>query len=1117
MQNFKLKKFFSALSAAAVAASLSFQTLLPTVNAVAPDVTGEQYILSDKHELCGEEHCHEADCENCNTEPAFKAEEDNISHSLDSYTGCMHQFNGSYVEKKKPTCTDPGEKVGYCTKCGEIVDRRSIDPLGHKWGSWVTDYDRTCTEDGQKHHTCSRCGTVEYEAIPHGQHKFNGSYHPTIDPTCTEPGEKVGYCDICGDIVSVVEIPAWGHDYGDWIIDKDRTCTEDGEKHHECSRCGYVEYETIPHGQHVFNGSYNPIKQPTCTEEGEKVGYCEICNEIVSRVAIPAWGHSYGDWVIDKERTCTEDGKKHHECTKCGFVEYAAIPHGQHVFNGSYNPIKQPTCTEEGEKVGYCEICNEIVSRVAIPAWGHSYGDWVIDKERTCTEDGKKHHKCTKCGFVEYAAIPHGQHVFNGSYNPIKQPTCTEDGEKVGYCEICNEIVSRVAIPAWGHKWGDWVIIENAKGSKEGSKYHKCTRCGIIETAVIPGCMHQFNGSYVETKKPTCTEPGEKVGHCTKCNEIVDRRTVPALGHRYGAVTVVNAATCSSDGSGTCKCERCGVVKNVTIPHSGHSFNGSYETKQPTCTEDGERIGRCTKCGEIVYRAVLPKLGSTGHTFNGSYERIEPTCTEDGHIIGRCTTCHAIITDTVIPKLSSVGHTFNGSYVTVKNATCTSTGLKEGRCTKCGKVVTKAVIPKKAHRLEYKVTVKPTAEKAGTEEEVCVDCGYKTGNKRTLNAGNITVEDCDYDMFPFCANGDCDDCTSLGLLYMLEEDGGYFLHLKFNTPNDWTVSADDDYVHFYDINGAPCTSGLKGDNDILVHLDSFPYTSDEPDRRTKLTISSGGSSKSYTLSQCNRTVNWDERSHYVSALGDKLKGYATKADEQKPAIVPNATDILYGRYLTNGKVMVYEVDGKRYLGLSSREYGTSNVEVDYIVFEAAAGKTSSTGYSTTTANIKVECVRNLKLVQNEMPLFKSIATISGFYVDVTDQKYENAAIVGEILSKPFSLGADFVIGIFDLDPVSSFTISAVVNAGIDGAKKGFVNLRAKDHSKDGIATETEISIDGGCSLSKVDDEVSAECNVKKEENSSFILNFDVVGPNGSSSVYVHNKSESDTEFTFLVK
>ena len=68
--------------------------------------------------------------------------------------------NYKQTETKKVTCTEDGEMVTKCSRCGDSF-AEAIKSSGHKW------VNATCTE--AKH--CSTCGQTEGTALGHTTNK----------------------------------------------------------------------------------------------------------------------------------------------------------------------------------------------------------------------------------------------------------------------------------------------------------------------------------------------------------------------------------------------------------------------------------------------------------------------------------------------------------------------------------------------------------------------------------------------------------------------------------------------------------------------------------------------------------------------------------------------------------------------------------------------------------------------------------------------------------------------------------------------------------------------------------------------------------------------------------
>ena len=107
-----------------------------------------------------------------------------------------HKWNGGEVTRK-PTCTEPGEETGVCSRCKKEA-RAAIPALGHSFGEWTESKAPTCTEPGVRKHTCATCGSAVEEAVAALGHDFE---NPTVvkEPTISTPGLREGTCKRCGE------------------------------------------------------------------------------------------------------------------------------------------------------------------------------------------------------------------------------------------------------------------------------------------------------------------------------------------------------------------------------------------------------------------------------------------------------------------------------------------------------------------------------------------------------------------------------------------------------------------------------------------------------------------------------------------------------------------------------------------------------------------------------------------------------------------------------------------------------------------------------------------------------------------------------------------------------
>ena len=99
---------------------------------------------------------------------------------------CGHR-EGNHEDKdqyKAPTCTEKGQQVYVCDKCGGVVDNKEIPALGHECGDFRWD-------NAQHWSECARCHQVIGEKKDHEWKEASRK-----DPTCTEPGEIKYECSV---------------------------------------------------------------------------------------------------------------------------------------------------------------------------------------------------------------------------------------------------------------------------------------------------------------------------------------------------------------------------------------------------------------------------------------------------------------------------------------------------------------------------------------------------------------------------------------------------------------------------------------------------------------------------------------------------------------------------------------------------------------------------------------------------------------------------------------------------------------------------------------------------------------------------------------------------------
>ena len=295
-----------------------------------------------------------------------------------------HQY-GEWLRVKEPTCVDLGKDERTCSVCS-YVDERDTDALGHSYKDTVID--PSCTERGNTVHECERCGYTYTDGYtePTG-HNF-GEWVDLTKPTCTASGVMQRKCADCPQTETKIASPL-GHDYKAELVEP--TCLEQGYTTHICSRCGtgYNDTFVSPLGH-----DYEETEvAPTCTEEGYRGKKCRRCEDAIKTEILKAVGHKFTDSYFIA--TCEEEGYTLHTCLSCG-NEYkdnivAATGHDYET-----EVVRTPRCETEGERKFHCRKCEkEYYSD--IPATGHNY-------ELTGTEEvngrNVRSYVCTNCGAV---------------------------------------------------------------------------------------------------------------------------------------------------------------------------------------------------------------------------------------------------------------------------------------------------------------------------------------------------------------------------------------------------------------------------------------------------------------------------------------------------------------------------------------------------------------------------------------------------------------------------------------------------------------------------------------------------------------------------------------------
>lgn len=684
---------------------------------------------------------------------------------------------------KNPTCISHGEKVRYCSVCGEIAETANIDvtdhqiaideskeatcltsgltegshcsvcntvivpqqviqPKGHQWDEGEIITQPTCTKTGEKIYHCKNCEQTKTETISALGHDYSDEFTIDTAATCTEDGSKSRHCSRCEAVTDVTVIEKTGHSWDNGTVTKQPSCTTTGEKLYCCKNCGHFKTETIAIIGHKFADTYTIDKAPTCTENGLKSRHCLVCDNIADETVIEKTGHSWDDGTVTKQSTCTAAGEKVYRCKNCEESKTETISALGHNFSDEYTIDKAATCTQNGEKSRHCSRCEAVADVTVVEKHGHIWDDGTVTKQPTCTATGEKVYHCKNCDKTYTETISALGHNFSDEFTIDKEATCNQDGSKSRHCSRCNAVTDVTTIEKHNHIWDDGIVTKKPTCTTEGVKTYHCQKCEQTKAETISVLGHKFSDEYTVDKAATCTQDGIKSRHCSRCEAYTDEVVIEKLGHNFSdEYTVDKEATCTENGSKSRHCSRCDACTDETIIEKhGHDWNDGTVTKQPTCTTTGEKVYNCKNCEQTKTEALY----ALGHDYSDEFTiDKEATCTEDGSKSRHCTRCEAHTDEVVIEKN---GH--HTELVSNHAATYFANGYTgDNTCTVCGKVISKGeaiaklklATPKvKITAGKQKLTVKYTKVKNATGFQVKYTYKGKTTTKTYTSKKSVT-------------------------------------------------------------------------------------------------------------------------------------------------------------------------------------------------------------------------------------------------------------------------------------------------------------------------------------------------------------------------------------------
>lgn len=597
--------------------------------------------------------------------------------------------NATWVVSQKATCTENGEEILLCGKCGTVIDKRPIAATKHDSGVWKVDIEATPEREGQMTLYCTKCGEV-LDTRPFAYHiHVEGHKEIITQPTCTENGTEGVYCEFCNACYKFNNIPKTGHCSDDkiiWVTSSPAACTTNGEAAGFCANCGeIITSKELPATGHKAFETVTTVF-PTCETDGEEITLCSVCGETVASDTIECTGHEEGVWTVTRDASCTVAGEKSLVCKSCGYVFKT-------------EPI-EPT--------------------------GHDNGTWKMDYDATPEHDGQKSRYCTKCNCVlETQKFEVHTHT-EGYRKNVVDPTCTDKGQEGVFCATCGAQYMTNDLDALGHDYSEYF------SNGDGTHSRTCSRCHYVDSS---SCRCD-----AEIHEANCIDYGYTKHTCSVCGYTYNDNLVNALGHDWSRFV--------DDENGvshTAVCERCGISET-----SAHLW-GEWRLIERNVLERTMKYERkCEVCGALQYSITNLIDEPHGHTME-KFDAVPPTCTEDGSAeYYHCTDpdCDCYYSDpsgeNEIEPYSWIIPAHGHNYVLKENvpATCTEDGYVYYECTHDASHNYKEIIPAHGHNYVEKERVEPTCTEDGY---IYYECTHDASHNYKVI---LPAHDHDYHLIP---------------------------------------------------------------------------------------------------------------------------------------------------------------------------------------------------------------------------------------------------------------------------------------------------------------------------------------------------------------------------------
>ena len=398
----------------------------------------------------------------------------------DTYTESIQMLaHTEAADYKAPTCDADGYDNIICKVCGEVIQKRIIEALGHHYESRIT-MPSTCMGVGTVSFSCLDCVHEMTEELPiDPTNHLGNTYEGQIQAATAEENGVMGvYCLDCRTELSRKIIPAIGHNYQSGIT-REPSCQLEGILTFTCQDCdkSYDEpIDKLPHSH------LDVSKASTCAEQGYDKILCAICDEVISFTALPKLDHVYDEGTVFQSATCSLEGLMQHLCLNCDHSvaePIAKLPHSE------VEDSNAATCSHDGYEKTICLVCKTVITEKVIPKLEHVYDEAVVIEESSCDTEGQARYTCIECEHSTTKTIEKTTH------SPSEKASCLHPQ----VCLECDEVLK----PALGHDWDNGVISTAASTSSEGVMTFACLNdgCEAAYTEAIPRLTYSDNtGNY---------------------------------------------------------------------------------------------------------------------------------------------------------------------------------------------------------------------------------------------------------------------------------------------------------------------------------------------------------------------------------------------------------------------------------------------------------------------------------------------------------------------------------------------------------------------------------------------------------------------------------------------